>query len=45
MKTITNLDEVKRKLFDMIFELEMDERSYQTDIVVAAMPQDGDANG
>ena len=32
MKKITNLDEVKRELYDMIFELEMDEKDYQTDI-------------
>lgn len=32
MKKITNLDEVKRNLFDMIFELEFEENEYQTDI-------------
>lgn len=32
MKKITNLDEVKRVLYNMIFGLEMEERDYQTDI-------------
>lgn len=32
MKTITNLDEVKRDLYDMIFGLEFEENEYQTDI-------------
>ena len=32
MKTITNLDEVRRELYDMIFGLEFEENEYQTDI-------------
>ena len=32
MKTITNLDEVKRNLYYMIFELKFVENEYQTDI-------------
>ena len=32
MKKITNLDEVKRNLYYMIFELEFVENEYQTDI-------------